>query len=161
MKAANKFNPCEYYTARIAKLESFVAAMPLDMRFTVTKWIVGRVSAEDAGPLANVEIWAYYGTGNIPVGDYSSDKKFHGLLNAHADSFRQVGTTDQTGVADMHLQRNQLPSGLFFRPVDNSGKIRIMYKDMTDIMNQSQGDYKMRRFSVKMYSRQKKNNKIY
>ena len=31
-----------------------------------------------------------------------------------------------------------------------------MYKDMVDIMNQSVGDYKMRRFSVKMYARDKK-----
>ena len=86
---------------------------------------------------------------------YSSDKKFAKLISEHGDQFRQLGATDNTGVQDLHLKRDELPVGIFFRPVQDSA-IRIMYKDMVDIMNQSVGDYKMRRFSVKMYARDKK-----
>ena len=155
MKVANKYNPCEYYTARIAKLEKFVASMPLDIRFKVSRWIVGRVGAEEVGPLTNVEIWGYYGSDELPINTYSSDKKFAKLISEHGDQFRQLGATDNTGVQDLHLKRDELPVGIFFRPVQDSA-IRIMYKDMVDIMNQSVGDYKMRRFSVKMYARDKK-----
>lgn len=156
MKVANKYNPCDYYTARISKLETFVASMPLDMRFKITRWIVGRVGAEDAGPLTNVEVWGFYGDSKLPVNLYSTDKKFAKLASERSDQFRQLGATDNIGVLDVHLKREQLPTGIFFRPIGQDGAIRIMYKDMSDIMNQAVGDYKMRRFSVKMYARDKK-----
>ena len=156
MKVANKYNPCDYYTARISKLETFVASMPLDMRFKITRWIVGRVGAEDAGPLTNVEVWGFYGDSKLPVNLYSTDKKFAKLASERSEQFRQLGATDNIGVLDVHLKREQLPTGIFFRPIGQDGAIRIMYKDMSDIMNQAVGDYKMRRFSVKMYARDKK-----
>jgi hypothetical protein len=55
-------------------------------------------------------------------------------------------------MADIQLNRNTIPTGIFFRPVGYDDKIKIQYMDLKDLMTQSQGSYNKRRFRLKMFA---------
>jgi len=151
MRIVAKYNPCEYYTKNINTLETFIENMPLAMKFTVTRWIVDRVSAMEGGAFPDIELWAYYGTTNPRLNDYSSDRKFRKFASSDSGEFKQVGTSDANGIIDMELDRKTLPRGFFFRPGTDNAKTQIVYKDMKEIMAQSVGTYNKRQFRMKMY----------
>jgi len=49
------------------------------------------------------------------------------------------------------MNRKDLPKGFFFRPSDNEKHASIVYKDVSDIMSQSVGEFNKRQFRLKMY----------
>lgn len=156
MRIVEKYNPCDYYAKNINTLETFIENMPLAMRFTITRWIVDRVSAQEGGAFPNVELWAYYGETPPKLESYSDDKSFRKMASKHPDQFRQIGTSDAKGVVDAEFERKVLPMGLFFRPTTDIKMADIVYKDMTNVMNQSAGEYNKRQFRQKMYIRRLK-----
>lgn len=150
MRIIEKYNPSEYYSKNIKTLETFIENMPVAMKFTFVRWIVNRVSAMEDGPFANVELWAYYGANTPRLNDYTSDRKFRKLVSNSPEEYKHIGTSDAQGIVDIQLNRKSLPTGFFFRPAsDNSSP--IVYKDVTDIMSQSVGEYNKRQFRQKMY----------
>ena len=151
MRIIGKYNPSEYYEKNVKTLETFIENMPLAMRFTVTRWVVGRVSAQEDGPFANVELWAYYGDNRPRLNDYSSDRQFRKFVSRSSEEFKQMGTSDAEGVVDIEMNRKDLPKGFFFRPSDNEKHASIVYKDVSDIMSQSVGEFNKRQFRLKMY----------
>lgn len=157
MRIVEKYNPCDYYAKNIRTLETFIENMPLAMRFTITRWIVDRVSAHEGGAFPNVEMWAYYGNTPPRLQDFSDDKSFRHIASEYPDQFRQIGTSDVNGVVDVEFVRKVLPMGLFFRPTTDKKMADIVYKDMTNVMNQSVGEYNKRQFRQKMYIRKLKN----
>ena len=56
------------------------------------------------------------------------------------------------GELELNLVRKSLPKGFFFRPVGYNNDVKIGYMDVTEIMNQSEGDYNKRQFRMKMYT---------
>lgn len=151
LKVLNKYNPCDFYTDRIEKLEKLVADMPLDLKFTLTRWERGYEGLNEAGPLAGVELWADYGADVPPLNSYDSDRRFTKLVSASPSRYRQLATSGSGGVAEIHLVRKSLPQAIFFRPVGADDKIKIKRMNVADIMQQSVGSYNKRQFRLKMY----------
>ncbi len=156
MTIINKYNPCDYYTKNIKALETYIENMPLTLRFNVVKWMVDRVSAVEKGPFPNVELWAYYGNEAPKLMDYSSDRRFRKLVSTSAADYKLIGTSDGTGTIDMEFSRKSLPMGFFFRPATDGMDAPISYKDMTDVMSKSEGEYSKRQFRLKMYVKKEK-----
>ena len=146
----NTYNPCEFYSGRIEKLSSFVADLPLEIRFTTIKWKKTVSGFEELGGLGNVEVWAY--TGNTPLssGDYSSEKQFKKTI-ANNNNFSMLCVTDANGVADISLNRQEMPFSLIFRPVGYDKNARITSMGMQNIMNESKGSYNKRQFRIRMF----------
>lgn len=151
MRIIEKYNPCDYYTKSIKTLETFIENMPLAMKFTITRWVVGRVSAQEEGPFTNVELWAYYGDSYPRLNDFSSDRLFRKLVSNNASDFKLQGISDANGIINIELNRKSLPKGFFFRPTNDNNKSSIVFKDASDIMSQSVGEYNKRQFRQKMY----------
>ena len=151
MRIIEKYNPCEYYAKNIKTLETFIENVPLAMKFTITCWIVGRVSAEEGDPFTNVELWAYYGDQTPRLNDYSSDRAFRKLVSSSSEKYKLLGTSDAKGIIDIEMSRKDLPKGFFFRPTTDSKNCAVAYKDVTDVMSQSVGEYNKRQFRQKMY----------
>ena len=156
MTIINKYNPCEYYTKNIKALETYIENMPFDLRFNIVKWTVNRVSAVENGPFPNIELWAYYGGGTPRLMDYSSDRRFRKLVSASSADYKLIGTSDGGGTIDMELNRKSLPTGFFFRSATDGMDAPISYKDMTDVMSKSEGEYSKRQFRLKMYVKKEK-----
>ena len=70
----------------------------------------------------------------------------------NSNEYTQLGVSDSDGIADIQLNRNAIPKGLFFRPVGYEDKIKIQYMDLKEMLNQTQGTYNKRRFRLKMYA---------
>lgn len=151
MRIVEKYNPCEYYAKNIKTLENFIENMPLAMRFTITRWTVDRVSAMEDGPFMNVELWAYYGEENPRLNDFSKDRSFRKMVSYNSEDFKQLGISDANGIIDIQLNRKELPKGFFFRPTVDFKNSSIVYKDVTDVMSLSVGEYNKRQFRQKMY----------
>jgi hypothetical protein len=151
MRIVEKYNPCEYYAKNIKTLETFIESMPLAMKFTVTRWVVDRVSAMEGGTFPGIELWGYYGGTAPRLNDYSSDRKFRRLASANSGEYRLLGTSDAKGIINMELDRKSLPTGFFFRPSTDNTRTQIVYKDMKEVMAQSVGEYNKRQFRMKMY----------
>lgn len=156
MTIINKYNPCDYYTKNIKALETYIENMPFDLRFNIVKWTVNRVSAVENGPFPNVELWAYYGSETPRLIDYSSDRRFRKLVSASSADYKLIGTSDGGGTIDMELNRKSLPTGFFFRSTTDGMEAPISYKDMTDVMSKSEGEYSKRQFRLKMYVKKEK-----
>lgn len=156
MMIINKYNPCDYYTNNIKALETYIENMPLVLRFNIVKWIVNRVSAIENGPFPNVELWAYYGNETPKLMDYSSDRRFRKLVSTGSADYKLIGTSDETGTIDMEFSRKSLPTGFFFRSATDGMDAPISYRDMTDVMSKSEGEYSKRQFRLKMYVKKEK-----
>lgn len=144
----NKFNPCEFYSSRIVKLDNMVQTMPLDMKFTLVKWQKDFAGFSEDGTLPNVEVWAYYGDKPLTPAEYETEKKFKVMTKENAQ-FDLVSTTDETGETTLHLDRTKLPTAFLFRAIDYE-KARIRYVNMTNVLNDSEGTYHKRQFRVRM-----------
>jgi len=143
------FNPCEFYESRIKMLSKAVADMPLDLRFTLTRWQKSYEGFAESGMLPNVELWAFYGESVPGLNEYDSDRKFRNMVSS--SEYKQLGTSDEMGIIDLHLVRKDLPRGFFFRPVGYEGKRVVKYVDMADVMAQSKNEHNKRQFRLKMY----------
>lgn len=150
IRQLNLYSPSEFYALRIRKLEKIIAEQPLDIKFTTVKWENNFSGFYEAGPLANVEIWAHYGTVIPGPNEYRNDKRFNKLMGS--TEYKKLGETDEYGRFDLHLDRKSLPCGLFFHPVGYNNKVKIYYKDIKDIMRDSEGTYNKRQFRLKMFT---------
>lgn len=153
LNVLNKYNPCDFYADRIEKLEKLIEDMPLDLKFTIAKWVNDYSGFYEDGKLGNVEIWAYFGEEEPQVKMYQNDKKFLTMVNDNSNAFKQLGESDNEGVIEVHLVRKELPKGFFFRPVGYSDRIKIKYMSGSEIMLQSEGEYNKRQIRLKMYTR--------
>lgn len=147
----NRYNPCEFYASRIKQLEASIMSLPLEMQLTTVRWVKNVSGFYEAGKISGVEVWAYKGASTPLAKDYKNDKKFRQMMDNSTD-FVKEGVTDSEGVADLQLNRQDLPTGFFLRPVGYDDKIKVFYISFNDLMRQSQGTYNKRRFRVKMYA---------
>ena len=143
-------NPCDYYTKGIEKLKQEIDKVPFDLRFTIVKWQNDYSGFQETGPMENVEVWAYYGSPDYAMRHTTKDGDLTSKIRK-SDDFSLVGTSNSDGVVDLHLKRTELPKGFFFRPVGYQKKSKVKFIDMSNVMAQSQGDYTMRQFRLRMY----------
>lgn len=149
LQVLNRYNPHEFYASRIDMLEKLIQDLPLEIRFTLVKWLRNDSGFYEAGKLPNVEVWAYTGD-VVPVQNtYKNDGRYKNLVGK-SNNFSQLGITDNNGVVDLQFDRKALPTGLFFRPVGYDGKFAIYFMDSNEIL-QSRGEYNKRRIRIKMY----------
>ena len=151
LQVLNRYNPNEFYTSRMTQLENLVNDLPMEVRFTIVKWMNSEAGFFESGKLPQVEVWAYTGSEAPVQNSYKSDKKFKSLVG-NSNQFAQLGVSDKDGIADIQLDRKSLPAGLFFRPTGYDDKIKIQYFDLDELLKQSKGSYNKRRIRLKMYS---------
>lgn len=150
----NTYNPCDFYSDRIEKLDEIIQDLPLDIRFTVVRWEKGLTGFSEKEGMANVEVWAYYGTEHLMPNDYDTDRAFRQKLDS-SDLFKRVSSSDGKGIADVHLDRKALPTAFVFRPIGYDKSAKITYVEMRNVLNDSQGTYNMRQFRLRMYIEKK------
>ena len=151
LQVLNRYNENDFYSSRITQLEELIGDLPLEVRFTITRWMNQASGFFEAGRIANVEIWAFNGATPPVQKNYSSDKKFVSMVGK-SNEFSQLTVTNSEGVADIQLNRKALPTGLFFRPVGYDDKIKILYMELKDLLSETQGTYNKRRFRLKMFT---------
>jgi hypothetical protein len=134
----------------MTQLENLINDLPMEVRFTIVKWMNSEAGFFESGKLPQVEVWAYTGTEPPIQNSYKNDKKFKSLVG-NSNQFIQLGITDKEGIVDVQLNRKSLPSGLLFRPVGYDDKIKIQYLSFEELLNQSKGSYNKRRIRLKMY----------
>lgn len=150
LQVLNRYNPCDFYSSRINKLESIIEDMPLDIKFTMVKWENNYAGFYEGARIPNVEIWGHFGNTIPGPNDYKNNRSFNKLMGA--PDYRKLGESDGNGEIELHLNRKDLPVGLFFRPVGYKNKIKIKYMDVKDVLRQSEGTYNKRQFRLKMYT---------
>lgn len=143
-----KYNPDDYYQGRIKLMQDLLMGMKLQVKFTFVEWL----TFSEGKPIAGVEVWAYNGSERISSNTFSSDKKFRRMLKKEDYNFRQVGQSGPDGIAEIELDRKQLPVGLLFRPREDSGQ-KIVYMTLEELMRQASGTYMKQQFRVKMYTK--------
>ena len=148
LQILNSYKPDEFYSSRIVKLENLLENMPLCIDFTVVEW----KTLHEGNALRNVEIWAYYGNDAKTSSSFSTDKRFRKAKSKEAHKYTQIGVTDAAGKAKIELNRNKLPNGIIFRPVNNDD-VKIHYMNMNELMKRSNGSYMKRQFRLKMYTK--------
>ena len=151
LQVLNKFNPCDFYDGRIESLEKLIAGLPLEIRFTMVRWVNNAAGFFEAGKIPNVEVWAYTGATPPMPKNYNTLKRFRDMVGKSND-YCQIGASNAEGQADVQLDRQSLPTGLFFCPTDSGDKIKIEYKDFQELMHQTSGTYNKRRFRLKMFA---------
>ena len=147
----NLYNPCEFYSSRIDKLNKMIEDLPLDIRFTIARWVNDASGFYENGTLGNIELWGVYSSDIPKARDYNKDKDFLKLVSSDTSKYRRLGETALDGTLVLHLLRKDLPSGILFRPVGYGKHIKIKYLNMREIMMQSKEEYDMRQFRMKMY----------
>ena len=125
--------------------------LPLTIKFTVVKWVKTYSGFEEAECLGNVEVWANYGGTAPALNTYKNDRRLRELFS-NSIQYQKLGVTDGNGELELNLVRKSLPKGFFFRPVGYGNKVKIGYMDVTEVMQQSEGDYNKRQFRMKMYT---------
>ena len=146
----NRYNPNDFYSSRIDKLNKIIEGQPLTIKFTMVEWRNDFSGFGEGSPLPNVEVWAYYGSTPPTLLDYRDDKRFKKLVAN--PNYRQEGVSNEQGMLDLEFNRKQLPTGLLFRPMGYGKRIQIYFKDMQNIMRQSQGTYNKRQYRLKMFT---------
>jgi len=150
LQVLNKYNESDFYTSRIEKLNDIVEQMPLDIKFTVTKWVNNYGEFYEVGGISNVEVWAYNGNVQPPLEEYMNDKRLTKFLES-TSKCTLAGTTDDKGHVDLHFNRKNLPKGLFFRPIGYKNKIKIKYMDISEMLEKSKQSYDKAQIRIKMY----------
>lgn len=147
------YNPCDYYTTGIEKMQQQIDKIPFDIKFTVVKWQNDYSGFSETGPMPNVEIWGCFDRPDPKYQFVKSVKQFQKLA-ARNSNMQQMGTSDVDGTIELSFQRSNLPYGFFFVPVGYDEKSAIKFVDMSNVKAQSQGDYTKRQFRMKMYLKQ-------
>lgn len=143
-----KFNPDDYYLKRIDLMKKLLSNMDLQIKFTFVEW----KTFSEGNPISDVEVWIYRGFSPISSNYFSSDKRFRRLLKQEEMNFQQVGLSGGDGIAEIELDRTNLPSGILFRPKEGSSQ-KIVYMSFEDLMRRAQGTYMKKQFRVKMYTK--------
>jgi len=151
LQVLNRYNESDFYRSKITQLENLIDDLPLEIRFTVTKWVNNSSGFYEGGGLSNVEIWSFKGQAPPVQDKYSNDKKFSNIIGK-SNEYSQLAVTDENGIADIQLNRNALPTGLFFRPLGYGDKIKIQYMDLKELLSETKGTYNKRRFRLKMFT---------
>lgn len=149
LEELSKYNQCEFYSSRIRKLEDLLDNMPLQIKFTIVKWVNDYSGFREGGKMSNVETWAYYGTSTPTASSYLTDRNFAKQTNS--SNYQMMGTSDETGEVELHLDRKKMPVGIFFRPVGYGGKAKIKYMAYEEVLRKSEGTYDKRQVRLKMY----------
>ena len=118
------------------------------MKFTIVEW----KTLNEGNYIPDVEIWIYNGTPSVSSITFSSDRKFEQMMKREPFNFKQVGISNVSGIAEIELDRNQLPEGIIFRPDKKSG-VKIHYMSISDLLLQANGTYMEKQFRLKMYSK--------
>lgn len=151
LQVLNRYNENEFYSSRISQLEELIGDLPLEIQFTISKWVSNSSGYYESGGIKNVEIWAFKGL-TPPVRDkYSNEKKFSSLVGK-SNEYSQLAVTDEKGIAEIQLNRKAMPTGLFFRPVGYGEKIKIQYMDLQELLSDTSGTYYKRRFHLNMFT---------
>lgn len=154
IEVLNKYNPCDFYSSRIDQLNGMIKDLPLALRFNIIKWIQGYSGFSEGGPFANVEVWAYYGSG-IPAKDsYKNERKFKKLTSSY--EYIRQGSSDKNGCIEMNLKRSNLPTGFMFHAIGYKDKCDIVYFDAYDIIKKAEGTYNKRQFRIRLSIKEEK-----
>lgn len=145
----NNYNPCEFYTKIIDKLEKMIENIPLVIKFTVAQWVRGATGFHQGDEMKGVEVWVNNGLRHPEKKEYQSERRFKKLTEGSA-FYRRIGETDAQGTIVVDLDRKALPRGFFFHSKE-TGKIE--YVNMSKITRDSKNDYQMRQFRVMMYTK--------
>ncbi|WP_455667381.1 hypothetical protein [Phocaeicola sp.] len=148
LQVVNSYNPNEFYTSRIEKLENLLTGMPLNIKFTIVEW----KTLQEGNYMPSVEIWAYSGSTPVSSATFPSDRKFKKEMDKQAHNYRRLSVSDIHGIAEIELDRKNLPRGILFHP-SNESKAKIEYISMSDLLRKSKGTYMKRQFRLKMYSK--------
>ena len=148
MQMVNTYNPDEFYTTRIEKMERLLTDMPLKIKFTTVEW----KTLHEGNFIPNVEVWAYHGTTPISSNTFSSDRKFRNILSKEGFNYKQMGISDTKGIVEIELDRTNLPMGILFRP-DKDSNIKIKYMSTAELLRQAHGTYMEKQFRLKMYTK--------
>lgn len=143
-----RFNPDDYYLKRIELMKGLLMSMDLQVKFTFVEW---KTFAE-GNPIPGVEIWIYRGFTPLSSNSFSSDKRFRRILKKEGMNFQQVGESGADGIAEIELDRTNLPTGILFRPKEDAPQ-KIVYMSFEDLMRRAQGTYMKKQFRVKMYTK--------
>ena len=143
-----KLNSDDYYLKRIDLMKKLLNNMDLQIKFTFVEW----KTFSEGNPIPDVEVWIYRGFTTFSSNSFSSDKRFRRLLKKEEMNFQQVGQSGSDGIAEIELDRTNLPSGILFRPQEDSSQ-KIIYMSLEDLMRQAQGTYMKKQFRVKMYTK--------
>ena len=149
IQVLNRYNPNDFYSSRLTRLDEILSDIPLMIKFTIVKWINNYAGFKEGGKMPNVEVWANFGNKYPGPNDYRNDRKFRNLVGS--SDYRQVGVSDENGELELQLNRNVLPTGLFFRPKGYQDHAKITYMDVKDILDKSEGTYNKRQFRLKMF----------
>lgn len=142
----NNYNPCEFYSNILAKLEAMVENMPLVVKFTVMQWIDDGAGLRQGGGRAQVELWANEGFSHPSPKEYQSERRFK--KHVGDDVFcKKLGETGADGTLVVNFDRKALPKGIFFHA---EGDDTIKYIRMQDIIRNSKDDYQMRQFRTSL-----------
>lgn len=142
-----RFNPDDYYLKRIELMKGLLMSMDLQIKFTFVEW----KTFFEGNPIPDVEVWIYQGFTPLSSNYFSSDKRFRRILNKEVMNFQQVGQSGEDGIAEIKLDRTKLPTGILFRPKQNSSQ-KIIYMSFEELMRQARGTYMKKQFRVKMYT---------
>lgn len=148
MQMVNKYNPNNFYTTRIERMEKLLKGMPLKIKFTIVEW----KTLHEGNFIPGVEVWAYHGTSPISSNTFSSDRKFKNILSKEGVNYKQVGVSDKQGIIEIELDRTNLPTGILFRP-DKDSNIKIKYMSTAELLRQAHGTYMEKQFRLKMYTK--------
>ncbi len=143
-----RFNPDDYYLKRIELMKGLLMSMDLQVKFTFVEW----KTFSEGNPIPGVEVWIYRGFTPLSSNSFSSDKRFRRLLKREGMNFQQVGQSGENGIAEIELDRTNLPTGILFRPKEDSPQ-KIVYMSFEDLMRQARGTYMKKQFRVKMYTK--------
>ena len=147
-KIYQEYNTDEIYNRRIEKLEGLISDMPLKIKFTIVEWR----TLSEGDYIPDVEIWAYYGTPSISSSTFSSDRRFERMKKNESFNYKQIGVSNQQGIAETELDRTNLPEGIIFRP-NKKSNIKINYMSLADLIRQASGTYMEKQFRLKMYTK--------
>lgn len=150
IEVLNRYNPCDFYEKNLSVLSKMIENLPLDIKFTVSRWIKDVSGYHEGGNIPHVELWANYSPITPSTKEYQTDKRF--VKMTANNTFVCMGKTDEKGEVVLHLDRKSLPQGIFFRPTLSDGKNNIEYIDMNKILRNSTDEYQMRQFRLRMYT---------
>ena len=148
LQILNMYNPTDFYSERIDKLNNLMSEMPLKVLFTIVEW----KTLHEGNQIPNVEIWAYNGKEQVASFAFSSNRKFKKTVEKNGVDYFQIGVSDIQGKVEVELDRKKLPKGFVFYAKDRKD-IKINYMDMRDLMRQAVGTYMEKRFRLKMYTK--------
>ncbi len=148
MEILNNYNPDEFYTTRIEKMQDLISSIPLEIAFTVVEW----KTLYEGNAIPNVEIWFYYGQASQANRTFTSERKFKKAIDKEKDKYIQKGVTDANGKVVLDIPRKEKPTAIIFNPHKRE-TIKIKTMSMTELERESKGTYMKRQFRLKMYTK--------